>query len=597
MALKRLDIQPPNVNGPRSVKNKTLAFSDYITSNDFDIVAVTETWLGGPGDKACIAELVPSGYKIDHVPRQGRGGGVAVIHKAPLKLSMLASSHNTNVTSFEYMDCNITIKNFSLRLAVVYRPPPNKQNGIKTTTFLDDEWPTFLANFTTAENDIIVVGDVNFHLDNRSNPNTSKFNSVLEACGMRQHVTEPTHVAGHILDVLITRDTGTTVSNVEISDPGLPDNNGNTSRDHFAVVFNASASKPPPVRKTVTYRKLKSIDVDEFKTDILESDILNSVNDSLNVDELVDAYNDGLYSLLDKHAPLKSKTVVLRPMNPWYSQELHDAKHLRRQLERKWRLTGLTIDHAIYRNQCAVTNKLLNVSKVNYYSEKVESCGRDMKGLTKVTQHLMGNTKDAVLPSGKYAKVLAQDFSDFFVDKVECIRSDIAWTKSHQQIDTVVPEAPFNEEQFSNFSVVSDMDISKIIRNSPNKSCELDPIPTWLLKDCLGELLPLITKIINTSLERAYVPPAFKSSRVRPLIKKTGLDQEVLKNYRPVSNLPFLSKVLEKAVDSQLERHLSAHNLHEERQSAYKQFHSTESALLCVQNDILRSLDQNEATC
>lgn len=117
------------------MKNKTLAFSDYIISNDFDIIAVTETWLGGPGDEACIAELVPNGYKITIVPRQGRGGGVAVIYKAPLKLTMLASSRNTNVTSFEYIDCIITVKNISLRLAVVYRPPSNKQNGLKTSTF------------------------------------------------------------------------------------------------------------------------------------------------------------------------------------------------------------------------------------------------------------------------------------------------------------------------------------------------------------------------------------------------------------------------------------------------------------------------------
>jgi len=145
---------------------------------------------------------------------------------------------------------------------------------------------------------------------------------------MRQHVTEPTHVAGHILDVLITRDIDTAVSNVEISDPGLPDNNGNTSRDHFAVVFNASVSKPPPVRTTVAYRKFKSTDVNEFKTDILTSSILNRVQESSNVDELVDVYSNGLSFLLDKHAPLKSKSIVLRPMNPWYSQELHDAKHL-----------------------------------------------------------------------------------------------------------------------------------------------------------------------------------------------------------------------------------------------------------------------------
>jgi len=82
---------------------------------------------------------------------------------------------------------------------------------------------------------------------------------------------------------------------------------------------------------------------------------------------------------------------------------------------------------------------------------------------------------------------LAQDFSDFFIDKVEGIRSGIARNKSHQQTDSVVPETPFSGEQFSNFSVASDMEIAKIICNSPNKSCELDPIPTWLMKDCLNE--------------------------------------------------------------------------------------------------------------
>jgi len=91
------------------------------------------------------------------------------------------------------------------------------------------------------------------------------------------------------------------------------------------------------------------------------------------------------------------------------------------------------------------------MSKVKYYTERVESCGRDMKTLVKVTRHLMGETTDVVLPSGKSANVRAQYFSDFFVHKVEGIRSDIARTKSRQQTDSVVPEAPFSVEQFSIF--------------------------------------------------------------------------------------------------------------------------------------------------
>ena len=88
-------------------------------------------------------------------------------------------------------------------------------------------------------------------------------------------------------------------------------------------------------------------------------------------------------------------------------------------------------------------------------------------------------------------------------------------------------------------------EVREIIQKSPNKSCELDPLPTWLLKECLDELLPLITDIVNASMTAGSVPKDFKSALVRPLLKKSGLDQNLLKNDRPVSNLPFVSKVLE----------------------------------------------------
>ena len=139
-------------------------------------------------------------------------------------------------------------------------------------------------------------------------------------------------------------------------------------------------------------------------------------------------------------------------------------------------------------------------------------------------------------------------------------------------------------------------EVKRIIQMSPNKSCEIDPMPTWLLKMCLEELLSIFTKIINMSLESAYVLLSFKGARIRPLLKKPGLDQNLLNNYRPVSNLLFISKILEKVVDMRLEQHLTTNNLHEDHQSVYRKFHSTETALLEVQNDVLQSFDQNIVT-
>ena len=141
------------------------------------------------------------------------------------------------------------------------------------------------------------------------------------------------------------------------------------------------------------------------------------------------------------------------------------------------------------------------------------------------------------------------------------------------------------------FTEVSEDDIRKIIHSSPTKSCALDPIPTWLLKKCEDELIPVLTLIVNTSLSCAEFPKELKRAFLTPLIKKIILDAEILKNYRPVSNLSFLSKLIERIVCVQLVNHLDKNGLYEVFQSAYRQLHSTETALLRVQNDILQAVD------
>ena len=129
-------------------------------------------------------------------------------------------------------------------------------------------------------------------------------------------------------------------------------------------------------------------------------------------------------------------------------------------------------------------------------------------------------------------------------------------------------------------------EISKIIKNSPTKSCLLDPWPTFLVKDCLDILLPSITKLVNYSLAEGVVPSAFKNAVVTPLIKKSTLPHDELKNYRPVSGLCFLSKLVERVVAKQLNLHVQKHGLDNKSQSAYKAGHSTETALLTIKKNV-----------
>ena len=126
------------------------------------------------------------------------------------------------------------------------------------------------------------------------------------------------------------------------------------------------------------------------------------------------------------------------------------------------------------------------------------------------------------------------------------------------------------------------------------KSCELDPIRTWLVKLCLDDLLPLLPAVINTSLESGVFPAKFKEALIRPLLKKHNLDPEELKSYRPVSNLHFISKITEKIASQYLEEHLNIHSLHDPFQSASN--HSTETAIIKISNDIITSLVRGRCT-
>ena len=150
--------------------------------------------------------------------------------------------------------------------------------------------------------------------------------------------------------------------------------------------------------------------------------------------------------------------------------------------------------------------------------------------------------------------------------------------------------------EFTQFCPVSEDEVLKIITKSPSKSCSLDPLPTFLVEECLDILLPSITKLVNSSLALGCFPDSFKKAVVTPLIKKLSLPSDELKSYRPVSGLCFMSKLVERVVSKQLMEHIDGNNLDNPHQSAYKPGHSTETALLSIKNDVHLSLSRGEPT-
>ena len=361
--------------------------------------------------------------------------------------------------------------------------------------------------------------------------------------------------------------------------------------DHAPVSFSMPYRKPVPRRKEVMLRNIKDIDLDSFRTDISQSTLCTDPPD--NIADLVDQYNTTLSNVLNTHAPARRKVITIKHQSPWYTEAIHKAKRKRRRAERQWRSTHLAIHLEIYRAVCAEVTKHCRQAKQDYYCQKIEESGSDQRKIFQIANELMNKTKDTTLPSTSSSKELAEKFADFFTDKIAKIRDSFEQNPTcmdsmnnqddTQHIQHLTILAPTTEDE-----------LRKIICSGNSKTCGLDPLPTQLLKSVLDVLLPVLCKLVNASLTSSTVPSSLKSATVSPLLKKSTLNPEDMKNYRPVSNLSYISKLIEKVVVKRLNAHMTQYNLHEYFQSAYRQYHSTETALLRVHNDILQALDNRK---
>ena len=565
----------------QSVKGNDMAckrceISTFIKDNGVDLFFVTETWLSAQGDEAKTAELAPSGFDVKSFPRQSRcrGGGIATVYKSTLGSNItLKTNFDFTHTSFEVVQASITLQHNTLHFFCLYRPPPNRRNNL-TDSMFTEQLPDLLDYVNSLPGFVCLVGDMNIHFYNPLQSLTKQTLSTLSLYDLVQVINKPTHRCGHIIDWVIVRPDDDIHRKSTVTD--------SLESDHYCTksYFNISVSKPSTLYRTV--RNIANIDRPSFIAE------LSSVSEFSSV-ENANQFCDFLRTVLDKHAPPSLRKVITHSSSPWFESirdQLFIAKRERRQAERKWRNTKLTIFKDLYRLAKHMVSKLVHTAKCKFYTERT-ALASSSKELHQIVNTLSNRHPPKILPTIYPSADLPSIFIKHFTNKVEKLRANIA---SEHVTSTLVTGT--TAATFSSFEKVSQLTVKECILNSAPKSCELDPIPSKLLIECLDSILPSLIDLFNSSLASGIFPQCFKSALVTPILKKRCLDHNDLNNYRPVSNLCFIAKILEKLVLSQVSSYLNSHILYNTCQSAYRPGHSTETALLKVVNDLFLSLNK-----
>lgn len=572
--LVRVARRPPSVVNigqlnARSVGNKSAAINDLIVSRQLDVLAVVESWHDAVDSPSLIAATPPCYRYVERArPRtinqnNNNHGGICVFVRSHFLVRHVPLP---NYNTFEVLLLTLRHGALNATILTLYRP------GSRAIT----------DNFFKELGDVLercskysqcyIVGDVNVHLDDMSSVNTRKFQQALADFGLQDRVGQATHRHSHQLDVFVMRDDCFPLS-VDVQPPLLS--------DHSFIVVAVDTCAPAAAsdqRPRVRRRRWAAFNSDDFINALNESPLL--LSPPSDVDELFACYDSTVSDILDKLAPFADVKQYARPTSPWYDRDCYVTKLQTRRLEKAYRRHPGPTTLARWREQFKRQRVMFQQKFVSHWSDKISSCAGDSKRLWSRLKCLLSP------PESTVAAHSAGDLARHFSMKIDRIRQSTAGFKQP------LVSARCINTPLDSFTPVTAAEVAAIIRKSPSKQCVLDPMPTWLLKITSDTMAPVIATMCNASITQNKFPAGHKCAVVRPLLKKPTLDPSDLNSFRPISNLSFVSKILERVIDSRLADHANWHGLFSPVQSAYRKYHSTETALVKVHNDLVGSVDR-----
>ena len=544
-----------------------LSFKEFVYEHNFDILALSETWLS---DNQNSNDFSLSNYKFVRSDRQSkRGGGVAFYIKNSIPYTVINIDEICGVDNFvEQLWIRCSFNKVEFGIGVVYKPPVISYS--KLTAF-----ERVLSYISPTVNTVLCTGDFNINYFDAPSLEHTFLNNIALTFNMTQvidSVTREYNNVGSLIDLFFTSDPGAVMEHGVLDVPQLS--------DHKLIYCSFDIPKPKNSPKLITFRDLKNIDFCDFHHDA-QSMNWEEILSFDNINDKVECLNTKILSLFDKHAPLKTIKVT-KPHAPWITPVVKIMLKLKNKALVEYKRTKSQSKWLYYKQLRNLTTSAIRCEKQAY----IKYCNKNQKDGKSFWSNLkklgVNNKHSTELP-----EYISSPFSycDFLSVQPQLVAESTINEYYNLQLHT--PNS-------FDFHTVTVEEIESVVSKLQSNALGIDGISSMMLKCSLSFIAPFITHIVNESILNSVVPDNWKISIIKPFAKNNK--PLTFNDLRPISILPAISKILERICCTQIVNYLEDNDIIPVSQSGFRRGYSTSACLLNLCDDITRAFDVSKVS-